>query len=49
MWWCAQLLARDEVRLAELDDPLDSRVEDRFSKRAGGSYGVRLKIGRAHV
>lgn len=53
MWWCAQLLARDEVRLAELDAPLDdlrdSRVEDRFSKRAGGSYGVRLTWGpRAH-
>ena len=52
MWWCAQLLARDEVRLTELDNPRDGRVEDRFSTRARGTHGVRLTWGpqaRPHV
>ena len=52
MWWCAQLLARDEVRLTELDNPRDGRVEDRFSTRARGAHGVRLTWGpraRPHV
>ena len=42
MWWCAQLLARDEVRLTELDNPRDGREEDRFSTHARGAHGVRL-------
>ena len=48
MWWCAQLLARDEVQLTELDDLLDGRIEGRLGK-SRGTYGVQLFWGpRAH-
>ena len=40
-WWCAQLLARDEVQLTELDNLLDGRVEGR-SGRSRGTCGVQL-------
>ena len=44
-WWCAQLLARDEVRVTELDDLLDSRFDDRTGERDRNSCGVRLTWG----
>ena len=44
-WWCAQLLARDEVRVTELDDLLNSRFDDRTGERDRNSCGVRLTWG----
>lgn len=58
-WWCAQLLARDEVRVTVLDDPQvvppDERPGDRGGveredrEEAGHRLGVRLSWGpQAH-
>ena len=54
-WWCAQLLARDEVRVTVLDDPpgapSDERPGDRGGvgredrEEAGDRLGVRLSWG----
>ena len=55
-WWCAQLLARDEVRLTILDDPPGAPSDERSDYRggvereeAGDRLGVRLSWGpQAH-
>ena len=57
-WWCAQLLARDEVRVTVLDDPQVVLPDERFGhqggverecQQAGDRLGLRLAWGpQAH-
>ena len=44
-WWCAQLLARDEVRVTVLDDPPDAPQHERVDHRGGVEREDREEVG----